>query len=242
MAAAAPMSGIQARWRGWSARFAALQRREKQMVIGAVLFAILFGGYTFWIEPARLQGARLQKALDQQQAERAQLQAQLTAMKQGADPDAGNRALLAQLQQELVAMDRDIQGFDRVLVPPSQAPALLQALLARHRGLALVSLTTLPPQPLVTPRAKGGEAGQPGAEGAEGADAAALPGGNIYKHGIEIKLAGGYHDLLAYVGELEGGKQKLLWGAMKLAVQKYPVSELTLTVYTLSLESAWLVV
>lgn len=231
MAAASSMSGIQARWRGWSARFAALQRREKQMVIGALLFAILFGGYTFWIEPARLQGARLQKTLEQQRAEQAQLQTQLTAMQQGADPDAGNRAQLAQLQQELVAAERDIQGFDRVLVPPSQAPALLQSLLARHRGLVLVSLATLPPQPLVAPAPAG-----------EGKDAAPLPGGNIYKHGIEIKLAGGYHDLLAYVGELEGGKQKLLWGAMKLAVQKYPVSELTLTVYTLSLESTWLVV
>jgi MSHA biogenesis protein MshJ len=240
MAATAPISGIRSKWRGWSARFAALQRREKQMVIGAALFAILFGGYTFWIEPAQMQSTRLQKTLEQQRAELAQLQTQLAAMKLSADPDAGNRALLAQLEQELVATERDIRGFDRVLVPPSQAPALLQSLLARHRGLSLVSLTTLAPQPLVAPAApKRGEAAQPGADGAE---AAALPGGNIYKHGIEIKLAGGYHDLLAYVGELEGGKQKLLWGAMKLAVQKYPVSELTLTVYTLSLESAWLVV
>jgi MSHA biogenesis protein MshJ len=231
MAVTASMSGIQAQWHGWSNRFAALQRREKQMVIGAVLFAILFGGYTFWIEPARIQSARLKKTLEQQRAEQTQLQTQLVAMRQGADPDAGNRALLAQLQQELVATERDIQGFDRVLVPPSQAPALLQSLLARHRGLSLVSLTTLPPQPLVA---------SPAAEGSQVSDAPALPGGNIYKHGIEIKLAGGYHDLLAYVGELEGGKQKLLWGVMKLAVQKYPVSELTLTVYTLSLDSTWL--
>ncbi len=69
-----------------------------------------------------------------------------------------------------------------------------------------------------------------------------MPGGNIYKHGIEIKLAGGYGDLLAYVADLEASPQKLLWGGMRLTVKQFPVSELTLTVYTLSLDSIWLVV
>ncbi|MDO9244269.1 MAG: hypothetical protein Q7U32_10740, partial [Rhodocyclaceae bacterium] len=75
-----------------------------------------------------------------------------------------------------------------------------------------------------------------------GATTASMPGGNIYKHGIEIKLAGNYQDLLAYVNELEASPQKLLWGNLRLAVKKHPVSELTLIVYTLSLDSIWLVV
>lgn len=233
---------LRTRWLGWSARFAALQRREKLLLVGAALFVILFGGYTFWIEPAQLQSARLRKAIEQQQAEQSQLQAQLAALKaQAGDSDAQSRAVLAQLQKELADAERDIRGFDRVLVAPAQAPALLQALLARHRGLSLVSLITLPPQPLVAPPEKQGTQ-ETGKAGVEKEEAPLMPGGNIYKHGIEIKIAGGYHDLLAYVGELESGERKLLWSAMKLAVQKHPVSELTLTVYTLSLESAWLVV
>lgn len=237
MAASVETGTLRARWLAWSARFAALQQREKLLVAGAVVFAILFGGYSFWIEPAMLQKNRLQKAIAQQQAEQTQLQAQLQALAtQGGDPDAPNRAVLARLQQELAAADRDIRGFDRALVPSEQVPALLQTLLARHRGLSLVSLTTLVPQPLVVPPDRKDD-GKPAA--------AAQPepaGNNIYRHGIEIRIAGSYQDLLAYVSELENGPQKLLWGGMQLAVRQYPVSELTLTVYTLSLDPAWLVV
>lgn len=237
MAAHVEAAALRARWLAWSARFAALQQREKLLVAGAAIFVILFGGYSFWIEPALLQKARVQKTITQQQAEQVQVQAQLHALvTQGGDPDAPNRAVLARLQQELAATDRDIRGFDRALVAPEQAPALLQTLLARHRGLSLVSLTTLPPQPLVAPPPKKGD-GKPAA-----AEQPAPAGSNIYRHGIEIRIAGSYHDLLSYVAELEGGPQKLLWGGMQLAVRQYPVSELTLTVYTLSLDPAWLVV
>lgn len=231
------MATLKARWNEWANRFAALQQREKLMVAGAALVVILFGGYSFWIEPAQLQKARLEKTLAQQQSEQQQLQAQIAALAKQGDPDAPNRATLEQLQGELAAAEREIRGFDRVLVTPAQAPQLLQALLARHRGLALVSLTTLPPQPLVSPK----PAKDSGKEAAKEAQSAA-PGTNIYKHGIEIKVTGGYHDLLAYVGELETGPQKLLWGGMRLAVQQHPVSELTLTIYTLSLEETWLAV
>lgn len=44
------------------------------------------------------------------------------------------------------------------------------------------------------------------------------------------------------MNELEASPQKLLWGNLRLAVKKHPVSELTLIVYTLSLDSIWLVV
>lgn len=239
MAETGQTSDLKTLWLGWSQRFAALAQREKFMVVGATVFAILFGGQTFWIEPAQLQKARIEKTLAQQKDEQAQLQAQLAELVgRDSDPDAPNRALLAQLQKDLADAERDIKGFDRVLVSPAQAPALLQALLARHRGLALVSLTTLPPQPLVATPAGAREDGKSG--GTEKTAVPALPGGNIYKHGIEIRIAGGYHELMAYVSELESGPQKLLWGGMRLAVQKYPVSELTLTVYSLSLESIWL--
>lgn len=237
MAAHVEAAALKTRWLAWSARFAALQQREKLLVAGAAIFIVLFGGYRFWIEPALLQKARMQKTIAQQKVEQAQVQARLHALvTQGGDPDAPNRAELARLQQELAAADRDIRGFDRALISPEQAPALLQTLLARHHGLALLSLTTLPPQPLVAAPAQKEEGKQPAAE------QPAPAGSNIYRHGIEIRIAGSYHDLLAYVAELEGGPQKLLWGGMQLAVRQYPVSELTLTVYTFSLDPTWLVV
>lgn len=228
------------RWQAWSERFAALQPREKHLIVGAAATAILFGGYTIWVEPAQLQTTRLKKSLAQQQVEEEQLRAQVIVLAvQNKDPDAARRLQLQQLREQLAATERDLKAFDRTLVAPSQAPALLQTLLTRHRGLALVSLKTLPPQPLIDAAEK--PAAKQGAKPAHAA-AAAMPGGNIYKHGIEIKLNGSYHDLLAYVNEVEASPQKLLWGGISLAVKTHPISELTLTVYTLSLDATWLVV
>lgn len=234
------MSTFQARWQEWSKHFAVLQPREKYLVVAAVAVAILFGGHSLWVEPGMQQTDRLKKALAQQQAEQAQLQEQVAALAvRNSDPDSANRAALQRLREEVAATERDIGAFGNTLVPPQRIPALLQTLLARHRGLTLVSLTTLPPRPLIeipTGSEAGKEAGKPKEE------QTALPGGNLYKHGIEIKLAGAYQDLLAYVAELDASPQKLLRGGLSLTVRQHPVSELTLTVYTLSLDPTWLVV
>jgi MSHA biogenesis protein MshJ len=231
------MDTLRVRWQGWCKRFAALRPREKSLVAAALGVAILFGGYSYWIEPGMQQAARVTKTLSQQQAEQTQLQGQVAALAaRNSDPDSANRAALLQLRDQLAVTEREIGTFGNTLVPPRRVPALLQTLLARHRGLTLVSLTTLPPRPLIEPPAAGKDGAKPAEEPAN------LPGGNLFKHGIEIRLAGNYQDLLAYLAELDASPQKLLRGGIALAVRQYPVSELTLTVYTLSLDSTWLIV
>lgn len=238
---AAGAGSLKARWQAWSERFAAMQPRERKLVALTVAGAILFLGWTFWIEPGQIHAARLKKSIASQLEEQGRLRTELMALAaDNKDPDAARRAELQALRERLTATERDIKGFDRTLVAPSQAPALLQTLLARHRGLTLLGLTTLAPQPLIDPPAE--KEKEKGAKKPAAGAAPAMPGGNIYKHGIEIRLAGGYHDLLAYVSELEASPQKLLWGGMKLTVENHPVNELTLTVYTLSLDATWLVV
>ena len=235
-----PGNALTTRWNDWAARFAALLPREKHMIIGATGFALLFGGYSLWIEPGQLQVARAKKSLAQQSTELGQLRTQVATLKaQNTDPNLAGRTALNQAREQLAVTEQNLQRFDSTLVAPSQAPALLQRLLTRHRGLTLVSLVTLPPQPLI--EATPGKTGKTD-KVSRSEESAAMPGGNIYKHGIEIKLSGRYHDLLAYVAELESSPQKLLWGGLRLGVTGHPLSELTLTVYTLSLDSTWLVV
>lgn len=233
------MTSPKTQWQDWANRFAALQLREKYLIAAALAVAILFGGHAVWVEPGLQQADRLKKTLEKQQTERTQLQTQIAALAaQDSDPDSANRAALQQLRNDLTALEHEIRVFDSTLVAPGQVPAFLQTLLARHRGLSLVSLTTLPPRPLINPPAEKTE--KAGARSP--AEAPSVAGGNIYQHGIEIKLAGSYADLVAYVAELQASPQKMLWGGMQLTVKQHPVSELTLTIYTLSLDSTWLVV
>lgn len=244
---------MKARLQALGAKFAALQQREKALIAVASVSVIGLGGYTLWAEPPMLRAAALRKQIAQQKTDMQNLQAQLVVMgTQVRDPDAPNRAALKEIKGRLDAVDRSLRGYENTLVAPERMPQLLQSLVSRHKGLELLSLETLPPQPLLAPAAKPEAKADAKAQEPKGADpkpaeakapaAPAAKGNNIHKHGIEIRMAGNYLDLLAYVAELDGLPQKLLWGAMSLEVTAYPRSELSLTVYTLSLDPTWMVV
>lgn len=231
---------MKARWLALAAKFAALKAREKQIVAFATVLIIGLGGYMFWVEPALLREAALKKQLTGARTEMQTLQAQVTALRtQVKDPDAPNKAAIAEVRGRIAAVGQELRSYDKILVPPERVPQLLQALFARHRGVELVGLRTLPPKSLLASAAvKAAE--KPGAK--PEAKTAPSRESDIHQHGIEIKLAGSYLDLLAYVSELERLPQKLLWGNLSLTVGTYPRCEMTLVVYTLSLDPTWMVV
>lgn len=235
------MSELKNQWAANSMRFAALQQREKYLVAGAIAVAILFVGYSLFIEPAMLRKSAASKMVDQYRSDLATLGPQVDVLRaQLKDPDAPLRTGIADVKKLMADLDRKLGDFDKVLVSSDKVPALLQSLMARHRGLELISLKTLPPQPVIRrdpqkPEAKAGTAN--GTQSAPPATEMA----NIYRHGIEIRVSGNYQDLLAYVSEIEQSPQKLLMGGMQLDAANYPRVELTLLVYTLSLDRTWLV-
>ena len=96
---------------------------------------------------------------------------------------------------------------------------VLQEILARNSRLRLVELKTLP----VEPFGKSSAQGRP-----------------IYRHAIELTVSGAYLDLYAYLRALEGLSTQLYWGKADLTVANYPTAVLKLTVYTLSLDRAWM--
>lgn len=235
---------MKAYWQRYLAWFAARQPRERTIVAVAAIGGILFIGYSYAIEPALLAASRATRTLEEAKAATVQALAAADALaKQNVDPDAPLRAELEQMRVQLTDQSRRFEAVDRSLVPPEKVPALLESLLARSRTLQLVSLHTLPPTPVIERKADKAGSAAPAAPPAKSAAAgAAIPAApNLFKHGVEIRIAGSYADLLAYLNELESAPQRLLWGHMDLAVAEYPRSVLTLTVHTLSLEKSWLV-
>ena len=53
-------------------------------------------------------------------------------------------------------------------------------------------------------------------------------------------MSGSYLDLLAYMRDLEKLPTQLYWGSLELDASAYPSVWMKLTVYTLSLDPAWL--
>lgn len=225
-------------------RYSKLKLNERRLIlIGAVAGTLLLG-YQFFIDPAQQQAAAYRSQLDAQQKELAELQNQLPGLRQqAADPDARLRADISNTQQQLAHVDAELQQYAHLLVTPAQMPRLLQNMLGRHRGLELVSLKTTPAAPLLPPRPEVAT-NAPAAHSAQAAGTRppAPPPGGIYRHGLEITVAGSYNELLAYATELQDVSPRPLWSGLTLKVVEYPRSELTFTLYTLSLDLPWLAV
>lgn len=229
-----------------AARFDNLQLKERRLVMIAAIGGVLMLGYSLGIEPAQNLATAQKKQVAQQQTELSTLQSQLATLRaQAANPDAELRKQLEDTLRQVAGIETELREFDHLLVAPEKMPALLHALLAKNRGLELVHLKTLPATPLLSPTAASASAPPPSMQAqparAAGARTAPPPGG-IYRHGMEITIAGSYADLLRYAEELQHVSPRPLWSGMQLKVVEYPRSELTFRLYTLSLDLPWLAV
>jgi MSHA biogenesis protein MshJ len=218
-------------WNRLNERYVKLSQRERVLVALAVVFGPLLIGYMLFVDPQSARARGVENTLVSDGASAARLQAEVTNLQQqlAIDPDAGRKADLAALNNERDKLDEQLRQFSSVLVRPEEVNGLLENLLVRQSGLRLLSLKTLAPQsvlPVETPK--------------EGEAKPAARSFDLYLHGVEIRLEGSYSQLQAYLSQLEKLQQKLLWGPLDYRVVDYPRAEMTLTVYTLSPDRAWL--
>jgi MSHA biogenesis protein MshJ len=68
-----------------------------------------------------------------------------------------------------------------------------------------------------------------------------LAGSHVFKHGVRVVVEGTYLDLLSYVARLEKQPWQVYWSRTVMS-SDYPKAQIELTLYTLSLDKAWLVV
>lgn len=246
------------RWKQWSARFDAMSMRERLMVGGAVLAAIVFIINTFMIEPAAAREKALRNTIMQQQNTIGTLSvdAAQRMMLAATDPDKETKARLARLTLDNQRMREALRDKQKGLVAPDRMGTLLQQLLGNSR-LKLVSLKTLPargmsdgkfsepePMPGFAPAAAPAPilslvppappaAGQPAKPVVKQEEL-------LYRHGVQIVVEGSYLDMVAYMQALESMPEQLFWGKAMLSAQQYPKATLTLTLYTLSLDQKWI--
>ncbi len=216
--------------------------RERAMIFLAAAFVAVAAINATLLDPLLAKQKVLSAQVVQQQEKMKELQAQLQAQLQARRDDEHSplRNRLAQLKQQLQEQNSYLQSRSDRLVEPDKMANLLEHVLSKNDKLQLVELKTLPASPLVEkPQAA---APQP--------PAADLPAGQkqpdaqkqIFKHGIQITVRGGYLDMLRYLDALEKMPAQMFWGEVSFSVDKYPDAVLTLTLYTLSLGKTWLTV
>jgi len=206
--------------------------RERALIFAAAAFLVVSLIDSFFLNPLLQQQKKLSAQVVQQQEKMKEIQAQLAALLQAKQADATSpqRERIRQLRQQIADGDIYLQGRRDKLVPPERMPALLEQMLKRNGRLQLVAMNTLPVTPFIEQAADATIAQAPLA-GQER---------QMYKHGVQITVRGSYADLLQYLTALEKLPTRMFWGMAKMNVVQHPSVELTLTLYTLSLDKTWL--
>lgn len=206
------------------ARFAAahdaLPVRERALICAAILVA-LYSGWDFaWHQPALREQAGLAAAIGEVGSRSQALAAETAAVAKqtSADPDAAQRARLARLAEELKQMEQRRRQLAQTFLEPREMTPLLQRLLKNANGPRLISLATLPPQPLAAPEEKNGD--NPA---------------TAYRHGLALELEGDYFQMLHYLRDLE--RQPLFLQSIDYRVKAYPTARILLRVFTLSFQA-----
>lgn len=218
-------------WELGSAKVDAMALRERVMVFAAAAFLIVLLINTWLFEPLFARHKKLSAQITQFQEKIRLDQAGIEALVQAREDDARSplRDRIRQLRQQISAGETYLNSRRDKLVLPQQMGELLEQILNKNGRVQLVTLDTLAVTPLV-------ETG-PAQSAVAKTDSQER---QIYKHGVRIVLRGSYADLLQYLEAVEQMKTRMLWGAVKMEVLQHPEVELTLTLYTLSLEATWL--
>ena len=214
-------------WKTLSDKVDGMSPRQRGLIFAVAASIVVALVSSLLIEPQLAKQKVLSRKTEQQQSEIKSIQAQLQAMAEvrKTDPDAANRAELESLRLQLVQLKASLQVKQQHLIPPDKIAGLLEEILSRNRQLQLISLRSLPASAVT------GEEEQAAAVEKE-----------FFKHGIEMTVSGSYFDLLDYMVQLEKLPSQMFWGKASLVVETYPISRMTLTLYTLSLDKAWLVI
>jgi MSHA biogenesis protein MshJ len=225
-------------WRKLAERFGALQPRERALVLVAVVVgtALVFDAVALQPKEAR------RKTLERQNVEARQklkLTETLMQVKEGVgDSHAVKRSYRDALRVRLAEINQSMVGLQQGMVPPERMARLLEDMLAHTRGLQLISLRALPPkrfEPGGTPPAPQGVATtvKPAPKDSPR---------TIFQHSFEFTLQGSYIDLHDYLAQLEKLPWQMFWNRISVQTEQYPRLRVTITVQTLSLTKAWLIV
>jgi MSHA biogenesis protein MshJ len=226
------------RWRKLAARFGALQPRERLLVLVGVVVgtALVFDAVALQPKEARKKTLERQIVDARQKLKLAESLMQVKEVV--GDSHSVKRSYRDALRVRLADINKSMVGMQQGMVPPERMARLLEDMLARTRGLQLNSLRALPPKRFEP----GGTAPAPQAEAKTVKPAPKDSERTIFQHSFELTLQGSYRDLHDYLAQLEKLPWQMFWSRISVQTEQYPRLQVTITVQTLSLTKAWLIV
>lgn len=217
-------------------RVDALSLRERGLVFAGVMVVLYLVAVNLVFSPLRVEQAAVEKELAAKREQLLTMDNQIQALLRahGDDPNAGNRAKIEALKKDVAQLDGSVDQMTAGVVSPKEMTRLIERMLAENQGLQLVKLESLPALPINDTAKAENAATTPPVIALAPMDIA------VYKHGMRIELKGSYFEIVNYLKALEKSPWKVFWGEVSLETEKYPISKVTLVIYTLSRHPNWI--
>lgn len=218
------MSDLKSRLMAVAERVDAMSVRERGLIFFAVMVVLYLIAYNVVFGPLRIEQTRLEKDLRAKQTQVRSTDAQIAGMfsPDGKDANAENRNKVQVLSARIKDLDEEMDRLTTGVVTPKEMAKLVEQMLTRNRNLELVKLEALPSTPI------------------DGEASVARPGETVYRHGMRVEFKGRYFDIVEYLKALEGMQWKVFWGEVSLESDKYPLSKVSIVIYTLSRYPGWI--
>ena len=199
---------MKAWWTQLAARIDAMSLRERAFLFFALIVLVMILVDTLWLSPVQTLHQQITQRVAAQSAELQRLQQELQNSGGPSGPAQKVRDDLVQVRERLEGVNQEIATLPQTRADGTPLTKVLVHFLRRHEGLVLVRTATL---------ASDGQTQQP-------------VNTAVTRQGLELTVAGPYHELARYVQTLERALPALRWGTMRLSGDRQ-TSELTLQVW-----------
>ncbi|MFH4531453.1 type II secretion system protein GspM [Vibrio diabolicus] len=203
-------------WLSLEERFGEMSAREKLLIALCGLVVVIMLLFTLVLEPKlneiisnERQLSNLKQANQKIEIDTLRIQAQLKK-----DPNAEIDRAISNLLTESQHLSMQLAEIIEHLITPSQMAELLENVLEQQSGIHLLSLQTLPSDPIT-----------------EDKEASQYSG--YYVHPVRMELTGDYFSIANYLNKLESLPASYYWRSFSYKVEEYPKAKLVLEVYTL---------
>ncbi|MCD9499546.1 type II secretion system protein GspM [Photobacterium carnosum] len=199
-------------WRELNQRFLTLSRREQWLIAITGWVAIIFIGFMLVIQPQMVTSQNIKMSLLNANNDIQTVKNEIIIAKRklAINPNKELETKIEKYKQQNNRLAKKLETKIGSLVTPTQMTRLLEQVLRHSSALTLESMTSLLPQQLI-------------------------PGNDVgyFMHPVSLTFRGSYFDVVDYLKKLETLPVKYYWLSLNYQVEKYPLANIELQVYTL---------
>ncbi|HHG3399293.1 TPA: type II secretion system protein GspM [Vibrio parahaemolyticus] len=203
-------------WSSLEERFGDMSARDKMLVALCGFVTVVMLLFTLALEPKLNQISNNERQLSnlKQSNQKTEIDILRVKAQLKKDPNADIDLEISNLLTESQHLSMQLSQIIEHLVTPSQMAGVLESVLEQQSGIHLVSLQTLPSEPIT-----------------EDKEASQYSG--YYVHPVRMELTGDYFSIANYLNKLESLPASYFWRSFSYKVEEYPKAKLVLEVYTL---------